>query len=85
MTLNIKSDEVDRLARELTLITGESVTDAVANALRERLEREKAARQSDASVAARIKAFSERVRAEYISGPVTRAEWDRACGDRSAL
>jgi antitoxin VapB len=39
MALNIKSPEVDRLARELTSATGETLTTAVEVALRERLER----------------------------------------------
>lgn len=37
MTLNIKSAEADALARELTRVTGESLTTAVIIALRERL------------------------------------------------
>ncbi len=44
MALSIKSDEADRLARELAAVTGESLTDAVTEALRERLEREQALR-----------------------------------------
>jgi antitoxin VapB len=39
MTLSIKNPEADRLARELAEATGESLTDAVIGALRERLER----------------------------------------------
>lgn len=39
MPLNIKSPEVDRLARELATATGESLTTAVETALRERLDR----------------------------------------------
>jgi antitoxin VapB len=39
MALSIKSDEADRLARALAAQTGESLTDAVVNSLRERLER----------------------------------------------
>lgn len=39
MPLNIKDPETDRLARELSSVTGESLTAAVATALRERLER----------------------------------------------
>lgn len=39
MALNIKSPEVDRLAREVAVITGESLTQTVARALSERLER----------------------------------------------
>jgi antitoxin VapB len=39
MPLNIKDPEADRLARELSEVTGESLTTAVATALRERLDR----------------------------------------------
>lgn len=39
MALNIKDPETDRLARELANATGESITAAVATALRERLDR----------------------------------------------
>lgn len=39
MVLNIKDPEADRLARELAAVTGETMTTAVATALRERLER----------------------------------------------
>ncbi|MFZ5470521.1 MAG: type II toxin-antitoxin system VapB family antitoxin [Myxococcota bacterium] len=42
MALNIKHPEADRLARELAERTGETITDAVVTALRERLSREKA-------------------------------------------
>jgi len=37
MALNIKHPEADKLARELAAATGESLTEAVINALRERL------------------------------------------------
>lgn len=40
MALSIKSDEADRLARELAAETGETLTDAVVTALRERLDRQ---------------------------------------------
>ena len=39
MPLSIKDPETDRLARELSKATGETLTNAVAIALRERLER----------------------------------------------
>ncbi len=39
MVLSIKSLEADRLARELTRETGESITAVVIDALKERLER----------------------------------------------
>jgi antitoxin VapB len=44
MALSIKSDEADRLARELAAETGETLTEAVERALAERLEREHAKR-----------------------------------------
>ena len=40
MALNIKDPEADRLARELCTRTGETITEAVLKALRERLKRE---------------------------------------------
>src|SRR5260370_3110689 len=40
MALSIKSDEADRLARELAAETGETLTEAVETALRERLDPE---------------------------------------------
>ena len=42
MALSIKSDEADHLARELAAETGETLTEAVVIALRERLDREHA-------------------------------------------
>ena len=45
MALNIKNDEADRLARELAELTGETVTAAVTEALRERLEQLRRQRQ----------------------------------------
>ena len=42
--MSIKSDEADRLARDLAAATGETLTEAVEIALRERLEREHARR-----------------------------------------
>jgi antitoxin VapB len=46
MALSIKHDEADRLARELAATTGESLTEAVLNALRERVHREKGKRRT---------------------------------------
>ncbi len=50
MALSIKSDEADRLARELVAETGESLTEAVVIALQERLVREHARRGPRMSV-----------------------------------
>jgi len=41
MALSIKHDEADRLARELAELTGESLTQAIVVALRERLCRQR--------------------------------------------
>ena len=40
MALNIKDSEADRLARKLAAQTGETITETVVKALRQRLERE---------------------------------------------
>jgi antitoxin VapB len=41
MSLNIKNEETHRMAQELATLTGESMTEAVTEALRERLDRVK--------------------------------------------
>jgi len=46
MASNIKGPEADRLARALAEATGETLTEAVANALRERLDRARCSRSS---------------------------------------
>jgi antitoxin VapB len=52
VALSIKNDEADRLARALAEETGESLTDAVVVALRERLERQR--RRRGPAVAVRL-------------------------------
>ena len=59
MALSIKHPEADRLARELAQRTGESLTDAVLNALRERLRRETGRRQAP-RVADELRAIRKR-------------------------
>ena len=44
MALSVKNEEADRLARDLAKMTGESLTEAVVVALRERLDRERTRR-----------------------------------------
>jgi antitoxin VapB len=83
MALSIKNDEADRLTRELTRLTGETMTEAVTIALRERLERERAARKADTDLPARVRAFAERVGPNYDARPVTKEEWDQASGDET--
>ena len=41
MSLNIKNEETHRMAQELATLTGESMTEAVTEAVRERLDRVK--------------------------------------------
>jgi antitoxin VapB len=60
MTLSIKNSEADRLARELADATGESLTDAVIRALRERLERIKGSRRA-AGLSDEIARIQERI------------------------
>ena len=76
MALSIKTDKADRLARELSHLTGETMTEAVTKALAERLERERALREADRDLPARIKAHAARLRDRYDMRPVTKAEWD---------
>jgi len=47
MGLNIKDEKTHRLARELAHLTGESMTAAVGEAIRERLERVRGRSQKD--------------------------------------
>ena len=49
MAFNIKNDHTDELLRELTELTGESLTTSVTESLRERLERERRRRATSQS------------------------------------
>lgn len=51
MPLSVKNEEADRLARELAATTGESITEAVLVAIRERLDRERSHRRVSARLA----------------------------------
>lgn len=59
MAFSIKDPETDRLARALAAATGESLTEAVRAALRERLERE--SKRGRRGVAAEMRRIQERV------------------------
>lgn len=61
MALSIKNDEADRLARELAETTGETITQAIVAALRDRLERERGRRSQ--GVARRLRRLAEEVAA----------------------
>jgi antitoxin VapB len=62
MALSIRTEEADRLARTLAKLTGETITQAVTNALRERLDREQVRREAAGDLPARRAALSERLR-----------------------
>jgi antitoxin VapB len=57
MGLNIKNEETHRLVRELAALTGESLTEAVTTAVRERLERIR--REEGQSLADRLLAIGK--------------------------
>jgi len=67
MSLNIKDPQAHKLAQELARETGESMTAAVTQAIRERLEAVRRRRKRDTMLAA-IHAISERS-AELLKGP----------------
>ena len=57
MSLNIKNHEAHRLAKELAALSGDSITGAVTEALRERLERLR--RERGGSLANRLLAIGK--------------------------
>ncbi|MEJ0046860.1 MAG: type II toxin-antitoxin system VapB family antitoxin [Rhodospirillales bacterium] len=81
MALSIKAGEADLLARRLARLTGESMTDAVTVALRERLAREEARLASAGTYTSRVADLAARLRAAYDTRPVSKAEWDAASGE----
>ena len=83
MALSIKTEEADALARRLARLTGETMTEAVTVALRERLSREEARRAAAKDLPGRLAALAERMRGAYDTRPVSRVEWDAASGDEA--
>jgi antitoxin VapB len=59
MAISIKDPETDRLARELAAATGLSLTEAIREALRDRLEQE--AQRGRRGVGAEVRRIQERV------------------------
>jgi antitoxin VapB len=59
MSLNIKNEQTHDLARELAALTGESLTEAVTVAVRERLERLRLSEGADAGRLAAARAIAE--------------------------
>ena len=81
MALSIKTEEADRLARELSRLTGETMTDAITQAMRERLERLRTEREAQGDYIARAQAFVRKHAHLFDRRPVTKQEWDEAVGD----
>lgn len=81
MALSIKTAEADELARSLIRLTGETMTDAVTAALRERLARERARRAAEANLPARLTTLCARLRTAYDTQPVSPEDWAAASGD----
>ncbi len=69
------------MARSLARLTGESMTEAVTIALRQRLARERIRHEAARDLPARMAAFSERLLGDYDMRPVSREEWDAALGE----
>jgi antitoxin VapB len=65
MALNIKNADADRLARELAAITGLSITDALMEAIQEKLVRERGKRSGT-----RLARDIARIRERLVSLPV---------------
>ncbi|KJS36100.1 MAG: transcription factor [Hyphomonas sp. BRH_c22] len=82
MALSIKTEEADRLARQLASLTGETMTEAVTKSLKERLERLRGHSNDNRPIAERVRAFAASIADKYDrETPVTQEEWDEACGD----
>ncbi len=84
MGISIKTEETEKMARRLAELTGESLTEAVSQSIRERLERvEEAHCQSrkSGSPAERLKASMAEIRKKYEPEPVSKQDMDRLWGE----
>ena len=82
MAMNIKNPETHRLATELARLTGETLTQAVTKALRERLER--VSRQRQKATAAELLAIGRRC-AAHLHMPATSVEHATLLYDEQGL
>lgn len=82
MALSIKTDEADRLARQLASLTGETMTEAVTRSLQERLDRLQAERRArKGELASELMEMAAALRARYDIQPIAKAERDALWGD----
>jgi antitoxin VapB len=82
MGLNIKNEEAHRLAQELARLTGESMTAAVTEAVRERLDRVR--RRRNASLADRLVAIGKDC-AAHLKEPFRTVDHGELLYDESGL
>ncbi len=78
MTLLIEADEADVLTQALVRMTGESAEAAVITALRDRLGRKPTRQDATQAFTARLSTFSEKIRSDYGTRPITPEEWAAA-------
>jgi antitoxin VapB len=83
MGFNIKNPEAHRLAKQLSDLTGESLTAAVTEAIRERLERLQGA-GSGGNLADRLLAIGRRT-AAHLKDPVQSADHGELLYDKQGL
>ena len=83
MSLNIKSTEAHRLAQELAQLGGVSLTQAVTEALREKLDREKY-RRRDKPLSAELLEIGKRC-AAHIKKPVKSSDHAAMLYDENGL
>ncbi len=79
MALSIKTQEADRLARELSSLTGRSMTAVVTEALAEKLERERANAPPTPIDREALAVIFRRMRDGVAPGPYTKEEADEIC------
>ena len=72
LAISIKDPETDRLARALAAATGETITVAVRNALRDRLQRQQ--HHTVPSVASQVRRIQERIPRLPVFDPRTADE-----------
>jgi len=82
MSLNIKNEETHRLARELASATGESMTVAVSEAIRERLKRVR--RSSEEGLAERLLKIGQDC-AAHLKEPCKSVDIDELLYDEKGL
>lgn len=80
MSLNIKTEEAHRLAQEIAALTGESLTAAVTEALRERLSR-----LQRKGIADKLMAIGRDCAARIAAGPGKMMEIDDLYDEKTGL